>query len=169
MVEITYDGSIAAPAAVGSYAVTGAVNEINYAGFAVDTLVISAAPTPFEVWVADKGQDPSDPDYAPDADDDHDGMTTWEEYWRIPIQPNGSVLAITGRYSIAVASGGTGQILLSFPASTGRFYQLEYCTGLTNHIIGVTNLGWGVPGMVVTSDAPATWYGVIRSLLQAPE
>jgi endonuclease/exonuclease/phosphatase family metal-dependent hydrolase len=169
VVEITYDGSIAAPAAVGSYAVTGAVNEINYAGFAVDTLVISAAPTPFEAWVAGQGQDPSDPDYAPDADKDVDGMTTWEEYLAdTDPATNGSMLAITGRYFIASTEGGTGQIRMAFPASTGRFYQLEYCTGLTNHIIGVTNLGWGVPGMVVTSDAPATWYGVIRALLQEP-
>jgi hypothetical protein len=40
--------------------------------------------------------------------------------------------------------------------------------GMTNPLVGTTNLGWGVPGMVVTSDAPATWYGVIRALLQEP-
>ena len=39
---------------------------------------------------------------------------------------------------------------------------------LTNHLVGTTNLGWGVPGMVVTSSAPATWYGVIRVFLQEP-
>ena len=64
--------------------------------------------------------------------------------------------------------GGTGQIRMAFPASTARYYQLEYCLDLTNHIIGTSNLGWGVPGMVVTGSAPGTWYGVIRSRLAEP-
>jgi endonuclease/exonuclease/phosphatase family metal-dependent hydrolase len=169
VVDITYDGSALPPIQAGSYAVTGTVNHAMYQGSATGTLVISAAPTPFETWVAGKGQDPGDPKYAPDADDDHDGMTTWEEYLAdTDPAKNGSVLAITGQYVVAGAGDGIGRILLSFPASTGRFYQLEYCTDLTNHVIGVSNLGWGVPGMVVTSDAPATWYGVIRAMLAAP-
>ena len=75
---------------------------------------------------------------------------------------------ITGAYDIAATPGGTGQIRLAFPASTARYYQLEYCLDLTNHIIGTSNLGWGVPGMVVTGRAPGTWYGVIRSRLAEP-
>jgi hypothetical protein len=47
---------------------------------------------------------------------------------------------------------------------------LEYCTDVTNQTtVVVTNLGWGVaPTMTVTSDAPATWYGTIRVLLNEP-
>ena len=58
----------------------------------------------------------------------------------------------------------------TFPASPARFYQMEYCTDITN-LAGtrvVTNLGWGVPGMVVTNTLPASWFGTIRVLLDEP-
>ena len=42
-VEITYNGSATAPAAAGSYAVTGTVNEANWLGSVADTLVIAKA------------------------------------------------------------------------------------------------------------------------------
>jgi hypothetical protein len=131
----------------------------------------AAATNAFEEWVAeDQGQDPGSPNFVETADYDGDGATTWEEYLADtdPAASN-SVLMLSGNYFIASqVSNVTGQIRFSFPASTGRYYQLEYCTDLTNHIVGTTNLGWGIPGMVVTSSAPATWYGVIRAFLQAP-
>jgi hypothetical protein len=40
-VAITYDGSATAPVAAGSYAVTGAVDDVLYAGSASDTLVVA--------------------------------------------------------------------------------------------------------------------------------
>ena len=124
----------------------------------------------FEDWVTDEGEDPLDPDFAPDADVDGDGATTWEEFLAdTDPDASNSVLALSGSYFTAgQASNVTGHICFSFPASTGRYYQLEFCTGLTNHLVGMTNLGWGVPGMVVTNDATGTWYGVIRALLQEP-
>ena len=168
-VDITYDGSPAAPSAAGSYAVTATVNDAIYAGSAAGTLAITNPPTPFEQWLLDRTLDPEDPRYDPAADDDHDGATTEEEYLA-DTDPAlaGSVFVITGAYDIATVPGGTGQIRMAFPASTARYYQLEYCIDLTNHIIGTRNLGWGVPGMVVTDNAPGTWYGVIRSRLQEP-
>ena len=42
-VDLTYDGSATAPAAAGSYAVTGTVNEANWQGTNVGTLVIAKA------------------------------------------------------------------------------------------------------------------------------
>ena len=118
----------------------------------------------------DEGENPASSNFFENADYDGDGRTTWEEYVADtdPAASN-SVLALAGNYFIASqVSNTTGQIRFSFPASPNRFYQLEYCTGLTNHLVGTTNLGWGVPGMVVTSSAPATWYGVIRVFLQEP-
>ena len=55
-------------------------------------------------------------------------------------------------------------------ASAARYYQLEYCTEITNQsgTLVVSNLGWGVPGMVITNDGPTSWFGVIRALLDAP-
>ena len=42
-VEITYDGSSSAPTNAGTYAVTGAVAEVNYFGFASGTLLVNVA------------------------------------------------------------------------------------------------------------------------------
>ncbi|MGD9875039.1 MAG: MBG domain-containing protein, partial [Kiritimatiellia bacterium] len=44
-VDLTYNGSGTAPTEAGSYAVTGTVNDVNYAGSATDTLVIEAGVT----------------------------------------------------------------------------------------------------------------------------
>ena len=130
----------------------------------------AAATNEFTQWVEDQDEDPADPDFATGADYDGDGQTTFEEYVADtdPAASN-SMLMLSGNYFIASqVSNTTGQIRFSFPASTGRYYQLEYCTGLTNHQVGVTNLGWGVPGMIVTNDSTGTWYGVIRVLLEDP-
>ena len=43
VVEFTYDGHAWAPTNVGSYAVTGTVNEVNYRGSAADTLTVGKA------------------------------------------------------------------------------------------------------------------------------
>ncbi|MFH0907421.1 MAG: MBG domain-containing protein [bacterium] len=42
-VEITYDGSSTAPVNVGTYAVTGRIDEVNYTGVVVDVLSVSKA------------------------------------------------------------------------------------------------------------------------------
>ena len=77
--------------------------------------------------------------------------------------------SITNQYTIATTEGWTGSIRMQFLASTSRYYQLEYCTDITNHAtVGTTNLGLGVPGMAVTNDSRGTWYGVIRVFLHDP-
>ena len=131
----------------------------------------AAATNAFTQWVEDQGEDPASSNFRDTADYDNAGKTTYEEYLADtdPAASN-SVLKLSGNYfNAAQASNATGQIRFSFPASTGRYYQLEYCTDITNQAtVAVSNLGWGVPGMVVTSAAPATWYGVIRALLIEP-
>ena len=74
---------------------------------------------------------------------------------------------LTGTYVRASISNATGQFRFAFPASTGRFYQLEYSTNLSSPLI-TSNLGWGVPGMVVTNQTLGAWFGGIRALLNAP-
>lgn len=169
-VTTTYDGSGTAPSAIGSYEVVSLVAEARYAGGTTGTLDIVSVTNVFVGWLQDdKGQDPEDPDFAPGEDIDGDGKTTWEEFLA-DTDPNASnsCLVITGNYSIAATSNGTGAIRMQFPASPNRYYQLEYCTDLTHPAAEAINLGWGVPGMAVTNASTGTWYGVIRVLLQEP-
>ncbi|HRT05385.1 MAG TPA: S8 family serine peptidase [Kiritimatiellia bacterium] len=123
----------------------------------------AAATNEFTQWVEDQQEDPADPDFGLDADVDGDGQTTYEEYLADtdPASSN-SVLKLEG------LSADLDQF--SFPASPNRFYQLEYCTDITNQAgtLVRSNLGWGVPGMVITNVAPTSWFGVIRVLLDEP-
>ncbi|MGD9611382.1 MAG: S8 family serine peptidase [Kiritimatiellia bacterium] len=123
----------------------------------------AAATNEFTQWVEDQEEDPADPDFDENADVDGDGQTTYEEYLADtdPAASN-SVLKIEG------LSADLNQF--SFPASPARFYQLEYCTEITNQAgtLVISNLGWGVPGMVITNVAPTSWFGVIRVLLNEP-
>jgi hypothetical protein len=172
-VAVTYNGGASAPSAVGSYAVTATVVEVNYAGSAAGTLTISEMTVTnlFEQWLQDdQGQDPEDPDFAWDADIDNDGMTTWEEFLADtdPASSN-SVYRMTGQYTIAAVEGGeSGAIRFGFPSSPNRFYQLVYST----HLFGpttVSNLGWGVPGtMTITNRTTGTWYGSVNVMLDEP-
>jgi hypothetical protein len=172
-VAVTYDGSGSAPSAVGSYAVTATVVEVNYSGSAAGTLTISEMTVTnlFEEWLQDdQGQDPENPDFAWDADVDNDGMTTWEEFLADtdPASSN-SVYRMSGQYTIAAAEGGeTGAIRFSFPSSPNRFYQLVYSTYLFGPTT-VSNLGWGVPGtMTITNTTTGTWYGSVNVMLNEP-
>ncbi|MGD9613208.1 MAG: MBG domain-containing protein, partial [Kiritimatiellia bacterium] len=166
---VTYDGSAALPIQTGSYAVVATVAEPNYQGSATGTLTIAAeGADPFIQWLQDQELDPQDSRYDETADDDGDGMTTFEEYVA-DTEPDrsDSVLKLSGTYVRAGVSNATGQILFSFPASTGRFYQLLYKTNLFSPML-TNNLGWGIPGMVVTNDSLGAWYGDVRVLLTEP-
>ena len=119
--------------------------------------------TTFDAWLRGKGRDPEHTDFFTDADYDGDGMTTWEEYLAdTDPAASSSVLRLTGTYTNAsLGDLTTGKLILHFPASTERLYQLIYTTNLMGSTI-TNDLGPGVPGMTVTSDAPDTWMGTIR-------
>lgn len=165
-VEVTYDGSATAPSAMGSYAVMAMIVEPRYAGVATGMLVISEATLTnrFEAWLEQtRGLDPADSRYAPEADDDHDGMSTWNEFLAdTDPASSGSVLRLTGTYNSV-----SHQMRLSFPASTGRYYQLLYSTNLGQGN-SLSNVGWGTPGMSITNYMSNSWYGGIRSCLTNP-
>ena len=165
-VTVTYDGSGAAPVETGQYVVVAAVLDANYEGAATGTLFITAtAADPFTEWLQHRSLDPEDARYATNADDDHDGMTTYEEYLA-DTDPavSGSVLKVTGTYSSV-----DHQIRMAFPQSTGRYYQLQYSTNLARATI-ITNLGWGVPGRVITNahHTNGYWFWGVKSMLTAP-
>ena len=170
-VDFTYDGASTAPSAAGTYAVVCTIRDEIYQGSATGTLSILTTTNLFEEWVQNaQRRSPGDPSLAPDADADGDGATTWQEFLA-DTDPNdpGEVLVLTGEYVDAAQAGeATGQIRFSFPASTNRFYQLEYCVDLATGTPEAVNLGWGVPGMAVTNTSTGTWFGVIRVLLQEP-
>ena len=132
------------------------------------TMTVTVGTTPFVDWVMGQGEDPGSSNYSTNADYDNDGMNTWQEYLA-DTDPaiSGSVLRLTGSYSIVSASNAAGKVRLGFPASTARYYQLEYSTNLFSPTI-LSNLGWGVPGMAITNNAPGIWYGRIRALLSEP-
>ena len=118
----------------------------------------------FRQWLQeDQGLDPDDPRYAPNADDDRDGKTTWEEF-AADTNPasSGSVLRVTGTYSVVEQ-----QMRLEFPASSNRFYQLVYATNLAQGYAS-SNLGPGMPGMVVTNAGFESWFGGVRALVTNP-
>lgn len=126
--------------------------------------VPAAPPDPFRQWLQEsQGLDPDDPRYAPDADDDQDGMTTSEEF-AADTNPalSGSVLRVTGTYSQVER-----HLLLEFPASSNRFYQLVYSTNLGQGYAS-SNLGPGIPGMVVTNEGFESWFGGVRALMTNP-
>ncbi len=167
-VSVTYNDSGTVPAATGSYVVVAAITEANYSGSVTGTLTIASAFTPFQLWVRDQeGQRLSDTNFTENADFDRDGMTTWEEYLAdTDPATNSSVFVVTGRYTST-----DHQLRISFPASTSRYYRLECCTNLTNAAsITVSNIGWGVPGMVITNAhyTNGRWFWVLRSGLSAP-
>ena len=121
----------------------------------------------FTVWLEnDQGQNPVDPDFAWDADVDGDGATTWEEFLANTDPDNAAdVLWIAGE---SLIGSGTGETRVSFPASSGRYYQFIHATSLFS-AVSVSNLGWGIDGTVVfTNDIPGRWYGGIRVWLEEP-
>ena len=166
---VTYDGSGTLPVQTGSYAVVATIAEANYQGAATGTLTIAAeGQDPFMLWLQEQALDPQDSRYDETADDDGDGMTTYQEYVA-DTAPDSSnqVLRLSGTYVRASASNATGRMVFSFPASTGRFYQLVYSTDLFRTVV-TSNLGWGVPGMVVTNASEGIWFGDLRVRLTAP-
>lgn len=168
-VEFTYDGEPTAPTAAGSYAVTGTVNDAVYQGSATGTLLIAESLTPFQLWVRDEqGQSLSDSNFVESADYDGDGATTEEEYLADTDPASAdSVLGLTGTYvNKAQAGGETGEMRFTFPASSARYYQLIYSADLSATL--TNNIGWGIPGMVVTNNFTGTWYGTLRVLLNEP-
>ena len=123
--------------------------------------------TPFELWLQNTcEQNINDPNFALDADYDGDGMTTWEEYLADTDPANAtSVLALNGWFSVS-----DHRVRFSFPASTSRFYRLEYCTDLANPAgVAYSNLGWGTPGMVITNPGTSNaWFWILRASPRAP-
>jgi len=78
VVDITYDNSPTVPVEIGSYAVSAAINEANYAGSATGTLLIDSNVLDFARWIANF---PGLSDVSPSGDPDRDGLSNAMEYF----------------------------------------------------------------------------------------
>ncbi len=160
-VDVTYGGSFEVPSTVGEYEVVASISSPYYTGSTTGILTIASAT--FDEWLIGKNYNPEDSRFAPEADFDQDGMTTWQEYLADTDPASAaSVLRLSGSF---VAE--SNHMVFTFPASTARYYQLEFTTNLLLPA-STSNLGWGVPGQVFTNDSPGVWHGRIRSLLNEP-
>ena len=127
----------------------------------VTTAAGGGATNAFQEWVAGEGQNPGSSNFVENADYDGDGMTTWQEYVADTDPGNSNVaFEVVGSYA-------NGTLNMGYPASTGRYYQLEYSTNLVSGGTIVSNLGWGGAGTFAT-NIPGEWYGTIRVRLTAP-
>lgn len=125
----------------------------------------------YEAWIADAIPDPAAPasDLLPSADPDADGQTNWQEFLADtdPADP-ASLLEL-----VPMAFDADGALLFTFPASTGRYYQLLYATNLLQPF--ATNaLGYGpaADAPLFTNPLPATSPALflrLRALLAPPE
>ena len=92
------------------------------------------------------------------------GINTVLECYIADLDPNatGSLFEVT---SATLAAGG---LVMSFPASTGRYYQLLYATNGPALGWSVSNLGWGTTNMKVTNQVGAVWSGGVQVRLSPP-
>jgi len=101
-----------------------AVNAVGTSGNSptgsVTTLESAPPADPYEEWIAGQGENPEDPEFAPEEDADNDTVSNYDEY-----------LADTDPTSPSSVFQGVGSAVLlnqslTFPASTGRQYSLYY-------------------------------------------
>jgi len=156
---------VATPVEPGIYAAVvtvAASNKIN-AGvfmFGQSLKIVERVNDPFELWLAARGLSTNEAGYAAADDADGDGKTTWQEYLA-DTSPQHSTDVFKLSYGMKSEVAGR-RMVLTFPASTGRYYQLVHSTNL--HIQpAIRNLGWGIaPTMSVTGDVAPNWFGNVR-------
>ena len=71
------------------------------------------------------------------------------------------------RASVAMDSGVATRPIADFDAYIDKLTEFVYKTNLFSPLL-TNNLGWGIPGMVVTNDSFGAWYGDVRVLLTEP-
>ena len=120
----------------------------------------------FVQWLADRfGTSSNAPAYAPDADADADGMSTWDEFLADTCPTDAS-----SRLKLELKFPPTStQAVFRFAPSTSRWYQLVWWTNLLESP-SVRNLGRPATTneILIETNLPPDWFGSIRSFLDEP-
>ena len=127
---------------------------------AVIPLRIATAEDAFAQWLADRfGATSNAPAFAPAADADSDGMTTWDEYLADTCPTDAaSVLKLELRQDLTTAT----QAVFRFASRTGRWYRLLYRTNLLSAPL-TNDLGPGTGAdITLRTNLDATWFGTLR-------
>ncbi|MBR4188936.1 MAG: lamin tail domain-containing protein [Kiritimatiellae bacterium] len=120
----------------------------------------------FAQWLADRfGATSNAPAFAPAADADSDGMTTWDEYLADTCPTDAaSVLKLELRQDLTTAT----QAVFRFASRTGRWYRLLYRTNLLSAPL-TNDLGPGTGAdITLRTNLDATWFGTLRVSPDAP-
>ena len=120
----------------------------------------------FAQWLADRfGATSNAPAFAPAADADSDGMTTWDEYLADTCPTDAaSVLKLELRQDLTTAT----QAVFRFASRTGRWYRLLYRTNLLSAPL-TNDLGPGTGAdITLRTNLDATWFGSIRAQPEEP-
>ena len=136
-----------------------------------DILTVTTAGTQppeqaFAQWLADRfGATSNAPVFAPAADADSDGMTTWQEFLADTCPTDAS-----SRLKLELKFPPTStQAVFRFTPSTSRWYQLVWWTNLLR---APSVLDLGRPAttneILIETNLPPDWFGAIRSLLDDP-
>lgn len=120
----------------------------------------------FAQWLAERfGTTSNAPAFAPGADADADGMTTWQEFLADTCPTDAS-----SRLKLELkALPSSTQAVFRFTPSTSRWYQLIWWTNLLKSP-SVLNLGRPTTTneILIETNLPPDWFGSIRSLLDDP-
>ncbi len=137
-----------------------------------DILTVTTGPAQtaeeaFAQWLADRfGTSSNAPAFAPGADADSDGMTTWDEFLADTCPTDA-----TSRLKLELKSlPSSTQAVFHFTPSTSRWYQLVWWTNL---LAAPSTNDLGRPDstneITIETDIPPEWFGSIRSLLDEPQ
>ena len=180
-VDVTYNGSASLPVAVGSYTVTGVVNDANYAGTNTDIFVISKAGATVTLGNLNQAYDGTARTVTTVSAPAGLGVTvTYAGHSWAPT--NVGTYAVTATVSDATYQGagsgtltvteaiksgtvGSNTVTVTFgPLASGSNYVLEYRASLTTGTwVTVTNVvGAGQANTTVTNATGAADFGYYR-------
>ncbi len=142
-VDLSYDGSAAAPTNVGSYAVVGTINDPDYQGSSTNTLVVES-PAGYEEWKADWFTEAEQTNAAvsnPEVYYDSDRFSNWQEYIAGTDPKDGMQFPY---FDMQPTIGAGGYVyILNWNSVSGRVYSANWSSDLQQPFSPLqTNIEW---------------------------